>query len=181
MHIDSTRSKKSPQALACAVGAIVTHFAGLLTPRQEYVVCQIVSGRSFEDLAEELHLYEQRVLNIYYDSIDKIANIQNLLEAKETEIAQLKETVKELKSNSVSGDTKNLFLLLFTPIKNIAFSNRLKHALSTKVTTVLDLVSMSRKEVLSIKAIGKSSMDELDEWLLTNGLSYEMNIDEYLN
>lgn len=169
-----------PQALADMVLAISVHFGDYLTPREGYIISQVIAGRSFDDLGDELHLVRLRVMNIYTKCLGKIQALNNVLQTKNDEIARLNSEINALKHESIPEETKQLLRLLLTPIHDIDVSNRIKNGLNGKVNTVLDVVHMSRKEAMNIKALGAKSIDELDAWLNAHGLTFGMNINDYL-
>lgn len=170
----------SKRAMADMVAIITSHFSDYLTPREGYIISQVLSGRSYDDVAEELHLLRQRVINIYNKSISKLRSLNNILQAKDEQIAALRGEIASLKSNSLTDDTRRIMRLLLTPIHDTDLSNRLKNAFSGNAYLIYDVVRMKRKEVLDMKSIGQNSINELDAWLRLNGLTYEMNINLYI-
>ena len=174
------RQYTGKRAMTDMIATLSSHFGDYLTPRESHVVIQVLSGRSYDDVAEELHLVRQRVIHIFNNSLDKLRSLDNILKAKDEQIAILRKEIADLKRDSLPDEAKTIMRLLLTPIRDTDLSNRLKNGLSGKASLIYDVVCMRREDVLTIKAIGKKSINELDAWLLAHGLTYEMNINDYL-
>lgn len=180
-HFKVERYYTNERAMADMVIAISMHFKDCLTPREAYIMEHLLLGHTYDEIADELHLERQKVINIYRKSLERIKIHEDLLSSKDKQIESLKAEVASLKKNALPEELKNKLPLLLMPIKKTNLSNRLKNGLSHNAHSVFDIVQMKRSEVCSIKGVGKNCIVELDEWLREHCLTYDMDVREYLN
>lgn len=179
-HFKVERYYTNERAMADMVIAISMHFKDCLTPREAYIMEHLLLGRTYDEIADELHLERQKVINIYRKSLEKIKSLDDLLHSKNEQIKSLQAEIAGIKGSALSDDIKSKLHLLLTSIRNTDMSNRLKNGLSHNANCILDIVQMKRSEIGSFKGVGHNCVEELDAWLEEHGLTYEMNMKEYL-
>ncbi|WP_341653401.1 DNA-directed RNA polymerase subunit alpha [Blattabacterium cuenoti] len=140
--------------------------------------CRVGQKTDFENLALEiktdgsicpkLALMEASKILIQYFSIfsyDKIG------EKKQEEINEDKK---------YNEDFVRMRTLLKSKLSDMDLSVRTKNCLkSASITTIEDLVSCSRSNILKMRNFGKKSLDELENKMKEKGLYFEMKIEEY--
>jgi len=91
---------------------------------------------------------------------------------------EVKEDIKpsQIEKLGLKGVSVEFFL---KPIDELELSVRAHNCLiNAGVKRVIDLVNMSKGDILKIKNFGAKSLDELEENIEVIGLSFDMNIDE---
>ena len=77
-------------------------------------------------------------------------------------------------------ETMKLKELLNKPIVSFSFSQRAKNCfVLSNIVYVIDVVKMSREELLGIKSLGKKTFSEIEQFLNNNNLNFGMDIKKY--
>ncbi|WP_185857753.1 DNA-directed RNA polymerase subunit alpha [Blattabacterium cuenoti] len=96
------------------------------------------------------------------------------------------EKIGEKKQDKINKDQKyneefiRMRTLLKSKLNHMDLSVRTKNCLkSASITTIADLVSCSRNNMLKMRNFGKKSLDELESQMKKQGLYFGMNVGEY--
>ena len=148
----------------------------------------IINGKSFAELRDIVQLTTARQRVIFQNAINRLIHALQGLNEKLNSCDELKEelliTQKHLeilenkinKEISISPKLKNA---LSIPIDKAGFSARVKQICSmADIRFISDLVGFSKREFLGLRNCGKRSIDEVEAFLNSNGLSWKMPIEK---
>ncbi len=164
----------------------------VLTWREQEIIRGILSLRSFEELSVEFTVSPERVRQIFRRALRRVTSFRHLIT---DEMATAKDEIKRLKDDNarlknevfrlqhpdmtdLPDDVSAIFRLTWPyteAVDDCNFSVRLCNCLrSNGIHTVGDIVSFKRTEYMRIRNLGKKTLAELDDFLYSLKLTYDM-------
>ena len=159
----------------------------LLTQRETDILrLVLLEDKKPEEIAEKFTLTTSRIRHIFQNSIKRLSVKLNNLGEKLSLSYSLQEEVNALKSKlGEYEEEQNKMTVLPLKIKKTLSVNLKSFNLSARtinildnadIETVADLARMKRTDFLKFRNAGKKSVDELEELLKDNGLTWNMKI-----
>lgn len=156
-----------------------------LTPLYKTMLGEVlINGKTFGELKEIVKLPTSRQKVVFKNAVNTLINALKGVNDKlaaydllQAELILAKRSIKNLedkisKENAIPPKLKKK---LAVPIGKSGLSSRAQQVCSLgNVHSVYDLVSLSRREFLSLRNCGKISADEVETYLYKNGLSWKM-------
>lgn len=152
-----------------------------LSPREIQILEDVLYGDTLEVISDRYELTRERIRQIIEKALRKFRNYTSYSELYEenrklkTELESLK-AVKEL----VNRKKKKVGVeFLNTKLHDLGISVRSITCLkSVGIETPLDLLKYPKEDLLKIRNFGKKSYRELEDFLYTNGFSFDSDIDD---
>lgn len=162
-------------------------------PRYADVVLAVLNGKPYSEIAERMKLKEPSIAAIWRKALRKFEYTMNRIDMLEQEVARLNKEVEnresiilELNSKLEGQETteqaeyKRMRNLLATDMWEFDLSMRVLNTLrNAEINTLGDLVKLHRPDLLHFRNFGKKSLNELDELMENNGLSWNMDTTIY--
>ena len=115
---------------------------------------------------------------------EQICSMQHLIDVQSERIKELEHSlgIKSLiESGHLSEEELRICALLKTECRDLPFSVRtLNCFVYYGISTVEDLVHCSRREIFRLRNIGKRHLSEVEDFLESNGLCFEMDTKELM-
>ncbi len=153
---------------------------------REVLTAFLVQDKTTKEVAEITKLTTFRVKQILVDAVhrvklklitlDKQFSMRGSMQEK---IDSLMERVRryEEREREINALPENRRKLLSVKLADIDFSIRLLNACQlSKINTVGDIVKLTKREFMSLRNVGRKSVDELDEFIHTKDLHWGMKI-----
>lgn len=162
-------------------------------PRYADVVLAVLNGKPYSEIAERMKLKEPSIAAIWRKALRKFEYTMNRIDVLEKEVERLNKEVEnresiilELNSKLEGHETteqaeyKRMRNLLATDVWDLDLSMRVLNTLrNAEIKTLGDLVKLHRPDLLHFRNFGKKSLNELDEIMENNGLSWNMDTTIY--
>lgn len=147
------------------------------------LMLMVFHGDAFTDIGLKRHLCRERIRQLWDKTLRKLAVARNEIKLREDKITSLNQTIKKQQESitnikiekSLIIGLREILSLLSKPVSSLDFSVRTNGAFQyVNINTVLDLVKSPRRRIMSAPNVGKKSLEEVDTWLKSHGLSYDM-------
>jgi len=169
----------------------------ILVPREAQVMRHVIGGWDFEEIAEELGLTRERVRQIFFKGCRKAKRLSCIKDCLDENI-RLKDENEELKGCirllrkelKIQQEEENeererqicesddLLKLLRTRIVDFDLSVRSFTCMKCAgIETVGDLCKYKKLDLLKLRNFGKKSLAELDDFIKSIGLQWDMDVD----
>ena len=163
------------------LAVLIPHLEAGLTPKEIEVMLQMIQGKTWQEITENLKLTQARTKQIWDKALEKIAAAPNEIQAKNRLIEELRDSIYERQVKKAQERAEKEAeaklspeqrKLLMTPVCECGFSVRVDNGLkAADIETVRDLLKWKRSELLKLRNFGKKSFTEIDEWLTANNLT----------
>lgn len=171
-----------------------------ITARESGILRDIMEGYTMEEISKSLGLTCERVRQLAYKAIRKMAHLTNLraleqenhelkneFNAMQSHIQPLHQRIAELEKqhglNEQCNDymAEQIYQFLIRPVTDFPFSTRCLNAISYQgIKTIGDLAKKKKTELTLTRNIGKKTINEITEFLEKNGLSFGFDTDKYI-
>lgn len=162
--------------------------------REWNTIWEALQGKTFEEIGSTMtpRITKQRVSQVWQKGLRKIVlakgtfdhlneeidMLKKILQVKNDEIAGLHAHLEDKNIPVIDDKTLNMSKLLATDIHDCDLSVRATKCLEcADIHTIRDLVKYYRTDLLKFRNFGKKSLTELDEFLESNGLHFQMDVD----
>ena len=148
-----------------------------ITQRERDIVSMYMEGKSFEEIGKIHNISSERVRRIIYRVLEKMESSENVVaryldakarnEALKKELAMLRHAKSKVYGNE-GKDADGVLLM------DCNLSQRILKPLSTaypEVRTIYELSQKTKKELLSVSRLGRTSVKEIEDLLANFGYS----------
>lgn len=148
-----------------------------ITQRERDIVSMYMEGKSFEEIGKIQNISSERVRRIIYRVLEKMESSENVVdryldakarcEALKKEVAMLRHAKSKVYGNE-GKDADGVLLM------DCNLSQRILKPLSTaypEVRTIYELSQKTKKELLSVSRLGRTSVKEIEDLLANFGYS----------
>ena len=162
------------------------NFEGLRPLYKTMLIEVLINDKTFSELNETVKLTTSRQKVVFQDAVKLLKKELNCMnnalvsfQTMEKELSQAQRLIEYLegkasKENNIAPELKKKLAI---PIGKSGLSSRVQQVCSLgNVHSVYDLVSLSRREFLSLRNCGKISVDEVEAYLYKNELSWKMDV-----
>lgn len=160
----------------------------LFTPLYKTVLTELIlNNKSVKEISAITQLSPNRTKvvienaqRILLNRILKANEKYSAISQTEKELVKHKELAKKLteKLEAKKSVPKKLKQQLILPIKDAGFSGRLRNILmNADINTIGDAINIGKLKFSRLRNNGKKSMEELEEYLKTNNLNWDMKYD----
>lgn len=146
----------------------------------------LVYGKSPKEIAPLFQLtyfrVNQIIENAYAILKSRLSSNQEIfstLKKQQEEIEQLKEIIEKMegKENQFKSLPKPIQKLLSAKIETMPLDKRIINScLHHEIYFLRDLVKLRKRQFIGMRNIGSKSINEMDEFLNSKGLTWEMNV-----
>lgn len=146
----------------------------------------LINDRSVKETSKTLKLPLTRVKQLYPHAakllcarLDSLNGELNATKEIEQENKLLKEKLKQFEERKEQLDAlpDEIKKILTIKIEDIDFPKRVVNScMIEKIITIGDLVKLSRRQFLSMRNMGRTSLSEVEDFLLSKNLRWEMKI-----
>lgn len=158
-----------------------------LSEREQFVLMEVlVNQKTFAELTENLQLTQSRVKAIFQNGAKRLDNIFNGINSRVIAYDAMEKELKEIKKKLAKKEEEidkqkkispELKATLSLSVSELDFSTRLMKALyDANIYTVADVVKLHRLDFLKLRNFGKSSMSELEDFVESKNLSFNMAV-----
>lgn len=163
------------------LAVLIPHLDAGLKPREVEVMLQMIQGKTWEEITQKLKLTQARTMQIWDNTLKKIADAPNELKAKGQLIEKLQNQLHDKQVRKEQDDAEKAAeaklspeqrKLLNTHVSDCNFSIRTQNCLkAAEIETIRDLLKRSRSELLKFRNFGKKSFAEIEAWLTAHNLT----------
>lgn len=184
--IDDNKALRAQSAKELLVAAISVG-KNSLSAREQFVLMEVlINQKTFAELTEGLQLTRSRVKVIFQNGTKRLNNIFNGINRRviaydemEKELIGIKKKLAK-KKEEIDKQKKispELKATLSLSVSDLDFSARLtKVFYDANIYTVADIVKLQRLDFLKLRNFGKSSMSELEDFVESKNLSWNMAV-----
>lgn len=142
-------------------------YKDILNPREYQTMEMTVNGYSPQDIADEFQVSIERVRQLIYRAARRI-RMNDAAEFLRLENEKLKKQIEQIELENSKTDRQRL---METCIVDLDLSVRALNCLKqAEVSTIGDLMKMSKFDLLKFRNFGRKSMQEIEEMLYSKGL-----------
>lgn len=182
--IDDNKTLRAQSTKELLVAAISIG-ENTLSKHEQFVLIEVlVNQKTFAELTENLQLTRSRVKVIFQNGIKRLNNIFNGINRRVIAYDEMEKELNEIKKKLVKKEEEidkqkkispELKATLSLSVSGLNFSARLtKVCYDANLLTVADIVKLSRLDFLKLRNFGKSSMSELEDFVESKNLSWNM-------
>lgn len=178
---------------------------GLLNCREAQIMCDIINGKDIGEIAQDYCLTRSRIMQIFHKGCRKARELSTIKEQLDelhelrNEMARMKEelriTTNELKVQRIAeqkmpemdkeelikyiNEKDEMLKMLSTRLVDCNLSIRALNCLkSANIETIGDLIKSTRAYLLKFRNFGKKTLNELDDFLESIGLTFGTDVDK---
>lgn len=178
---------------------------GLLKQREAQIMCAFINGRDIGEIAQDYCLTRSRIMQIFHKGCRKARELSTIKEQLDelhelrNEMARMKEelriTTNELKVQRIAeqkmpemdkeelikyiNEKDEMLKMLSTRLVDCNLSIRALNCLkSANLETIGDLIKSTRADLLKRRNFGKKTLNELDGFLESIGLTFGTDVDK---
>lgn len=141
----------------------------------------LISRKTYDHIGKEVGFSRERIRQIFQQACKRIyyrvklfPNQVNTLESLAKENSRLhfeNNTLRKMTKQTLSSVDDKKIDILSTPIKDIAFSERVRKTFDNgEIYTLADLVNYSRADLSKFRNFGANSLKEVEDFLHKHGL-----------
>jgi DNA-directed RNA polymerase alpha subunit len=145
----------------------------------EIIASTGLSGTRIKQILPSATLRLVQFLHSTLEKIELISDLEQELASMRKELAELKEKCRISEASlarrvELPPETQ---AILNTPIDQVGFSARIVNVFEREdIRTVKDIVQYRRKDFAGLRNTGKESLDEIEVFLKSKGLGWEMEL-----
>lgn len=129
--------------------------------------------RDYPKIVNENRMLKEKIQLLEGEIVNKTALMRELIKIKDSQEPDLKDCD--------ATETGRMLVLLNTPVRDLDFSVRALNCLcAADIQYVWQLVSVKKEFLLQFRNFGKKTLYEIDCFLETYGLSFDMKVDKYM-